>query len=77
MKTTASIPDGLFERVERFRQRRGKSRSEVYTSALSDYLNRHSADVTEAMNRVVDSLEEARNPAIVEAAGRILERVEW
>jgi metal-responsive CopG/Arc/MetJ family transcriptional regulator len=41
MKTAISIPDPLFEAAERFAQRLGLSRSELYTTALREYLQTH------------------------------------
>lgn len=57
MKTAISIPDDVFEQVERLAKRAGRSRSEVYRAALSEYIARHAPDeVTEAMNRVCDAV---------------------
>ena len=42
MKTAISIPDQVFESAEKLARRRGKSRSELYAQALSDYLDRNS-----------------------------------
>ena len=77
MKTTASIPDEVFERVERLARREGRSRSEVFSAALAEYVARHAPDeVTDAMNRVC--AEVGDQPGFVTAAGRrILKRTEW
>ena len=57
MKTAVSIPDELFERVERLAERVRRSRSEVYTAALREYVARHSPDeITDAMTRVCDKV---------------------
>ena len=78
MKTAISIPDGVFRAAERHARRAQKSRSQLYTEALSEYLARHSPDeVTEAMNKVVAELDEPVDPFVVAAARRILERSEW
>ena len=51
MKTAISLPDDLFQAAERHRRRQGKSRSQLYAEALSEYLSRHGPDeVTEAMD---------------------------
>ncbi len=39
MKTAISIPDAVFEEAERLARRRGCSRSELYTTAIAEYLN--------------------------------------
>jgi predicted transcriptional regulator len=54
MKTAVSVPDDIFERVERLARGARKSRSEVYSAALREYVARHAPDeVTDALDRVV------------------------
>ena len=78
MKTAVSIPDEIFEKVERLAERERQSRSEVYSAALRDYVARHAPDeVTEAMNRVCDQVGAEPDEFLVAAARRVLERVEW
>ena len=78
MKTAISLPDAVFLAAERQAKRAQKTRSQLYAEALAEYLSRHAPDeVTEAMNRVVDALEEARDPFVRAAAHATLERVEW
>lgn len=53
MKTAVSIPDGLFESAEAFAGRRGMSRSELYASALREYLAEHKSEgITERLDAV-------------------------
>jgi len=42
MKTAISLPDPLFEAAERIAKRLGLSRSELYASALAQYVKKHS-----------------------------------
>jgi metal-responsive CopG/Arc/MetJ family transcriptional regulator len=78
MKTAVSMPDKLFRAAERQAQRTKKSRSQLYADALAEYLNRHAPDeVTEAMNRVVEQLDEPADPFVSRAARCILEQSEW
>ena len=78
MKTAVSIPDDIFERAETLAHRAKRSRSEVYSRALSEYVARHAPDrVTEAMNRVVDEVKEPADGLASRAARRTLERSEW
>jgi metal-responsive CopG/Arc/MetJ family transcriptional regulator len=78
MKTAVSIPDEVFDKVERLARREGRSRSEVFSAALAEYVARHAPDeVTEAMNRVCAEVGE-RDDGFVAAAGRrVLEQSEW
>ena len=78
MKTAVSIPDQVFEQAERLARRTRKSRSHVFSSALREYVARHSPDeVTEAMDRVCQQLGEPVDPFMARAARRTLERIEW
>jgi metal-responsive CopG/Arc/MetJ family transcriptional regulator len=78
MKTAVSIPDHVFEQAERLARRTGKSRSHVFSSALREYVARHSPDeVTEAMDRVCDEVGEEHDPFVARAAKRTLEHSEW
>ncbi|NNF28481.1 MAG: ribbon-helix-helix protein, CopG family [Gemmatimonadetes bacterium] len=79
MKTAISLPDDLYHAAERHREQLGKSRSQLYAEALSEYLSRHAPDeVTDAMDRVLAELEQAApEPFVTTAARRLLERSEW
>ena len=78
MKTAVSIPDEVFEKVERLARREKRSRSEVFSTALREYVARHNPDeVTDAINRVCDQVGEQNNKFVAAAARRILEKTEW
>ena len=78
MKTAVSIPDETFEQVERLAKREQRSRSEVYSAALREYVARHAPDeITEAMNRVCDEVGNESDAFGAAAGRRVLERVEW
>ena len=78
MKTAISIPDGVFKRAERTAKRLGKSRSQLYTEAVGEYVARHDPDeVTEAMNRVCDAVDTSADEFLTESGRRTLDRVEW
>jgi metal-responsive CopG/Arc/MetJ family transcriptional regulator len=78
MKTAISLPDDVFRAAERHARRAKKSRSQLYSEALSEYLARHAPDeVTEAMNRAIDQLGTKRDAFVSQASRRLLERSEW
>jgi metal-responsive CopG/Arc/MetJ family transcriptional regulator len=78
MKTAVSIPDHIFEKVERLARREKRSRSEVFSAALREYVARHAPDeVTEAINRVCDQVGDQSDEFVAAAARRILEKTEW
>jgi metal-responsive CopG/Arc/MetJ family transcriptional regulator len=78
MKTAVSIPDEVFEGVERLAQRTKKSRSRLFSDALREYLARHAPDeVTDSMNKACAEIGAVEDPFVSSAAGLILERIEW
>ena len=78
MKTAVSIPDAVFEKVERLARRARRSRSEVFSAALTEYVARHAPDeVTEAINRVCEQVTEQTDAFLDTAARQILENTEW
>jgi len=77
MKTAVSIPDDVFQKVERLARRAKRSRSEVFSAALREYVARHSPDeVTEALNRAFEH-DRRSDEFVAEASRRVLERTEW
>ena len=77
MKTAVSISDDVFARAERLARRMRKSRSELFSNALAEYIASHAPDhVTETMNQVCDEIGEA-DPFVTAAPRRILENTEW
>jgi metal-responsive CopG/Arc/MetJ family transcriptional regulator len=71
----------VFEKVERLARRGQRSRSEVFSAALAEYVARHAPDeVTDAMNRVYAEVagEDVQPDAFVRTVGRrVLEKTEW
>jgi metal-responsive CopG/Arc/MetJ family transcriptional regulator len=53
MKTAISISDSLFQRADEFAKRLGVSRSQLYATALTEYLERReAAQVTARLDTV-------------------------
>ncbi len=79
MKTAISLPDDVFQAAERHAKRVRKSRSQLYSEALAEYLARHAPDeVIEAMNRVVEQLGEPQaDPFLAASTRRVFQRTEW
>jgi Ribbon-helix-helix protein, copG family len=81
MKTAVSIPDEVFLGAERLARRTKKSRSQLFSDAVREYVARHSPDdVTAAMDSVCAELTGAdirSDPFVSSATRRILERTEW
>lgn len=81
MKTAISLDDQTFHAAEAYAQKAGMSRSELYATALREFLRKNEAQVmTEAYNRVYDALggdDHAETAQVVTAGKRTLERSEW
>ncbi len=59
MKTAISIPDPVFKAAEQLAKRLGKSRSSLYTEAISSYVYEHQNEgVTEALNQIYSEVED-------------------
>ncbi len=78
MKTAISLPDLLFEEADLVATRLGISRSQLYASALAEYLARHrESGITDALDRVYASENAAGDVAQNRAARAALRRAEW
>ncbi len=79
MKTAVSVPDDLFARADRLASRERRSRSDVYSAALREYLARHAPDeVTAGLDAALAAIDEHAADGFVSAAARrTLEAVDW
>jgi metal-responsive CopG/Arc/MetJ family transcriptional regulator len=79
MKTAVSLPDDVFESVERLRKLTNRQRSEVYADALREYVVRHSdEEITAALTELAADLNDPDETRFaLEAGRRTLSRVEW
>jgi len=78
MKTAVSIPDDVFKGAERLARRTKKSRSQLYSEALREYVARHGTEeITDAMDAVLTELGQSKDDFVSTAARRTLERNEW
>ena len=80
MKTAVSVPDDVFEKAERLAHREGRSRSEVYSAALREYVARHSPDeLTASIDSALAELGEAgaADRFVRAAAAASLRSSEW
>ncbi len=78
MKTAISIPDLVFREGEKLAARRRVSRSELYVTALEEYLDRHRDDeVTAALNEVYGRTPSALDPGLAALQARSLPTDSW
>ncbi|MEO7665839.1 MAG: ribbon-helix-helix protein, CopG family [Dehalococcoidia bacterium] len=80
MRISVSIPDHIFEKAEHLASRLKKSRSELYSEAVAEYLAKHDDAIASAINRVLDD-PDASDPEldtfVAAWARRTLKQVEW
>jgi metal-responsive CopG/Arc/MetJ family transcriptional regulator len=78
MKTAISIPDNVYETAEKLANRLGKSRSQLYTQALDNYISKHQKDgVTEKLNEIYASTPSALEQGLNRLQLASLPREEW
>lgn len=78
MKTAISIPDVIFEAAEKIARRLGVSRSQLYTTAISDFIREHQNDgVTEKLNEIYTSEPSNLDPISHTLQYALLEKDEW
>jgi hypothetical protein len=78
MNSTGSIPDPVFFAAERLARRMKKSRSQLYSEALEDYVARCAPEeVTERMDLVLLAVGNESDEFAGKAALRVLQRTEW
>ena len=78
MKTAISIPDAVFETAEKLADRLGKSRSQLYTQAISSYIAQHKQDgVTQALNQVYSDESAHIDPVLAGLQYLSLDEDEW
>ena len=78
MKTAISIPDDIFKVAERLARRTKKSRSQLFSDAVREYVARHASDdITDAMDRVCAEVDPAGQIHRIATSSRILKRAEW
>ncbi|MBA2380970.1 MAG: ribbon-helix-helix protein, CopG family [Chloroflexi bacterium] len=79
MKTAVSVPDDVFELAERLAKRERRSRSDVYTAALREYVAKRSPDeVTASLDRVAAAVVgHDAEPFVIAAARHTARSSEW
>jgi predicted transcriptional regulator len=78
MKTAISLPDDLFRLAEIAARRLRVSRSQLYATAISEFLNRQQASaVTERLNEVYSRLPAKVDSTLHRAQLRSLEKDSW
>lgn len=74
MRTSITIPDDVFHAAERVAKRLSLSRSELYATALREFLNN---DVTARLNKVYAEQVEGVAVQLLQAQVRAIEDSSW
>jgi metal-responsive CopG/Arc/MetJ family transcriptional regulator len=78
MKTAISLPDELFESADALAQRLGVSRSELYATAVAEFLAKHQdAKVTERLDQVYGQQPSRLERPLRRGQARSLRTAEW
>ncbi len=80
MKTAISIPDKVFEAAERAATKLGMSRSELYVTAVREYIERHAREgITDELNDVYGTYEadSKLDPALTRMQSASLPKDSW
>ncbi len=78
MKTAISIPEKVFKSAEDLANQLGKSRSQLYTQAISSYVKRHSNDnVTKKLDEIYASENSSLDKSLRKLQSRYLTKEKW
>lgn len=78
MKTAISIPDQVFESAEKLASRLGQSRSQLYTQAISGFVEKHRSDnVTKKLDDVYAKMDSQVDPILQNAQFHSLPKDKW
>lgn len=78
MKTAISIPDNIFSLAEQFARQQHLSRSELYTRAVSEYVEEHKTmQVRETLDAVYSVEPSTPDPVLARLQNQTLSKEEW
>lgn len=78
MKTAISVPDEVFEAAERAAKKLGVSRSEFYSNAVRDFIERYGREgITQSLDNVYASSESGVDKALAAMQWSSIPKEEW
>ena len=78
MKTAISVPDKVFEAADRTAKKLGVSRSELYSTAVYEFIERHRVeDVTTRLNDVYAASKSDLDENLHQLQGQVLAGEKW
>lgn len=78
VKTAISIPDPIYASAEQLAKRLGVSRSELYSTAIAQYVAAHrEQDITEQLDNVYKDIDSTLDPIIARLQSSSLPNDDW
>ncbi len=78
MKTAVSVPSDLFRSADELARQLNKSRSQLYSEAIAEYVARRAQSaVTEAYDKLAAELDTRHERPFAGAARKLLRKSEW
>ncbi len=78
MKTAISLPDEVYHSADQLAKRLGMSRSELYSKAVSNFINAHKNEaVTQALDQIYAKEKSEIDPVINVMQLRSLPKESW
>lgn len=78
MKTAISLPDELFRRAEAVARKLKISRSQLYATAIMEFIERRqAARITQHLNEIYSAEPAKIDPALASAQSKSIERESW
>ncbi len=78
MKTAISLPDPIFEEAEELAKRLGMSRSQLYATAVSQFVEAYREEaITAALNELYATEDSAVDPVLQQLQALALPYEEW
>lgn len=78
MKTGISIPDKVFRSADALAKRLGVSRSELYTTAIAEFLSKHQGrHVTARLDAIYAEEDSSLSPNLIRLQAKSLVSEEW
>ena len=78
MKTAVSVPDDVFLSADELARRQGVSRSELYATAVAEYVAKYDDEqITAKLNEVLADEPRGLHPAVRKAQARSIGPSDW
>ncbi len=78
MKTAISVRDNLFQRIEKYAKTTKMSRSQLFSEAVEEYLDKREQETLKAkINEVCEKVDTSLNPFWKKKQSRILSKEKW